>query len=128
MVPYLRRQLAGEPFPSLLADWARETGFAAATLKDLLRGKYATEQAGIAYETVKYPRHQTLRFAARNFQARLLPPQLVDIRKRIAAGEQPKAVASSMRITPATLKLIVTGRYATLAMREALAIEAGTPQ
>jgi hypothetical protein len=123
---YLQRFLAGTAFDVLLAEW-QQLGLAKATLKDLLRGCYATEQAAIAYQELGYER-RSIRFAPRNFRAKLLAPQLLDIRRRVRAGEAPTGLALFYGITQETVRLIIDGSYSSLAMAEALAAETEAQQ
>jgi hypothetical protein len=124
---YLTRFESGESFESLLADFTRATGYSKNTLKDLLRGVYATSHASEAYARLGYAK-RSIRFAPRNFQARLFTPQLLDIRRRSREGQTVPSIAAQYRLTRPTVDLIVTGRYASLAMQEALAAEAQAQQ
>jgi DNA-binding NarL/FixJ family response regulator len=119
---YLERFTAGECFEQLLADWTKK-GLAVASLKDLLRGAYSSAASRIAYEQLGYER-RSIQFAPRNFRAKLLAPELLRIRQQVREGADPKVVAEKWRIDPATVREIVTGRYSTLAMNDALATEA----
>lgn len=118
---YIARQQAGEPFLKVSADW-RATGLSVQTLKDLLRGTYASVTAQAVYAELGYaPR--AIKFAPRNFRAKLLAPHLLDIRRRVRAGASLAEVAADFRIERETADAIVKGKYATLAMREALTME-----
>ncbi|HSV80108.1 MAG TPA: hypothetical protein VLK85_13030 [Ramlibacter sp.] len=122
MKDFLSRYTAGAKFEELLPAWRSRTGLATETLKDLLRGVYATQQAGVVYRELGYePR--SIRFAPANFRARLLAPQLLDIRRRIREGASAVEVAADYQIERETVDAIVKGKYSTLAMRDALAME-----
>ena len=124
---FLERFLAGDQFACLSAAWCAH-GLSAITLKDLLRGSYSTKQAQRAYAALSYER-RNVRFAPANFRARLQVQQLLEIRRRVLQQPESQRVqaakdaAASYLVDLETIQLIVKGRYATIAMREALAVE-----
>jgi hypothetical protein len=121
---FLVRFSAGEPFEQLLPDWPRSKD----SLLSLVRGTYSTEAAVTAYQALGYTK-RTVHVAAPNHRARLRTEILLEIR-RAAPTTEPEVAEAALKhdVEPDTIREIVKGRYASICMQEALAIEAQARQ